>query len=74
MYFHKRNCKRGLECLRDYHAKFNQAMNFYSDAPEHNWASHGADAYLYMAQEVKQAKEKGPTALIPNAVNTGRIF
>jgi phage terminase large subunit len=47
--FHKSNCEQGLECLKNYHAKFNDAMNTYSDTPVHNWASHGADAFMIFA-------------------------
>jgi len=54
--FHKTNCKRGLDCLREYHAHYNEAMQYFSPEPEHNWASHGADAYLYMAQAILQER------------------
>lgn len=47
--FHKTNCEFGLECLKNYHAKFNDAMNIYSDTPVHNWASHGTDAFMVFA-------------------------
>ena len=52
-YFHKSNCKVGLSCLREYHKSFNEKMGVFSDNPVHNWASHGADAYLTMAQVIE---------------------
>jgi len=56
--FHKTNCKRGLDCLREYHLAYNDAMQCYSDQPAHNWASHGADAFLYMAQAIGTEQDK----------------
>ena len=48
--FHKEDCKRGLGALREYHAHYNEGMQVYSAEPVHNWASHGADAFMTMAQ------------------------
>ncbi|CAL7961815.1 phage terminase large subunit [Gammaproteobacteria bacterium] len=52
--FHKTNCQYGLECLKNYHAKFNDAMNVYGDTPVHNWASHGTDAFMTFALSYEQ--------------------
>lgn len=51
--FNKDKCKRGLDCLREYHAKYNEALGIFSVEPEHNWSSHGADAFLYLCQYYK---------------------
>lgn len=53
-YFHKTNTKRGLDCLREYHKQYNESMGTFSDRPVHNWASHGADAFMTLAQAVKE--------------------
>lgn len=52
--FHKTNCEHGIECLKNYHAKFNDAMNSYGDTPVHNWASHGTDAFMTFALSYEQ--------------------
>jgi phage terminase large subunit len=52
--FHKTNCQYGIECLKNYHAKFNDAMSVYSDTPVHNWASHGTDAFMTFALSHEQ--------------------
>lgn len=72
--FHKTNCKRGLDCLREYHAHYNEAMQYFSPEPEHNWASHGADAYLYMAQAILQESRHTVGAQRERSVFTSSIF
>ena len=47
---HKINCKQGIACLREYHSKFNNLIGEYGDKVVHNWASHGADAFMTYAQ------------------------
>ena len=39
-----------LECLRNYQRKYDANKMIFSKEPLHNWASHGADAFRYMAQ------------------------
>ena len=46
--FHPR-CSDGLECLRQYHYEYDEEKKNYSSKPEHDWASHGADAFRYSA-------------------------
>lgn len=38
-------CKRGLEALANYQRKWDAKNNVFSEAPLHNWASNGADAF-----------------------------
>lgn len=47
--FHKTNCRQGLRCLLEYKKKYMEDKHCYSDKPLHNWASHGADAFRYLA-------------------------
>lgn len=42
-------CKQLIKCLECYHKKFNEKMGCYSDSPQHDWSSHGADALRYAA-------------------------
>ncbi len=60
---HKDNCHHGLACLREYHAKYNESKNTYGD-PEHNWASHGADALMTFAQSLDMFKNKHERGVI----------
>lgn len=47
VYFDAQKCKAGLECLRNYSRKWNQDTNVFSDVPDHNHWSHGADSFRY---------------------------
>jgi hypothetical protein len=42
-------CESGLECLRSYRKKYNNAKKCFENEPYHDWASHGADAFRYLA-------------------------
>lgn len=43
--FDQEKCKRGLEALANYQRKWDAKNNVFSEAPLHNWASNGADAF-----------------------------
>lgn len=42
-------CKRLISCLENYHKKYNEKTNSYSDNPVHDEFSHCADSVRYMA-------------------------
>lgn len=69
---HKTNCKQGIKCLKEYHANFSEKLNAYGD-PCHNWASHGADAFMAIAQMDKKAMQLSNN-IIHNSVNKGDLF
>ena len=48
-YFHKTNCKLGIDCLSNYTYKYDDERKVYSVKPVHNWASHGAHAFMAIA-------------------------
>jgi hypothetical protein len=43
--FDKTRCQVGLDSLWTYHKKYNEKLRAWSDNPEHDWASDGADAF-----------------------------
>lgn len=47
--FDQEKTKRLLECLVNYRRKWNEENKIYSKEPLHDWASHGADAFRYLA-------------------------
>ena len=51
-YFHKTECQYGIDCLMEYHARIDK--NGLTGGPEHNWASHGADAFMLISQAFHQ--------------------
>jgi len=42
-------CADGLKALRNYRRKWHEDRKCFSDEPVHNWASHAADAFRYLA-------------------------
>jgi phage terminase large subunit len=48
-YFDAARCAKGLECLREYKAEWDDELRTFKKSPLHNWASHGADAFRYLS-------------------------
>jgi hypothetical protein len=48
-WFDEKKTKSGLECLRNYRKTWNQRTNEFTSVPVHDWASHGADSFRYLA-------------------------
>jgi phage terminase large subunit len=44
----------GLECLRAYRRRWDEELRVFSDTPLHDWSSHGADAFRYLALVAKE--------------------
>ena len=75
--FHKANTDAGLQALQSYTKKWNDKRNMYDDEPEHNWASHGADAFREMAIHKLKASTTGQQTQIQNksaALSTTKRF
>ena len=39
----------GIECLRQYQREYDEDKKVFRDKPRHDWTSHGADAFRYLA-------------------------
>ena len=63
-------CKAGLEALQHYRRDYNQRLNEFKAVPVHDWASHGADAFRYLAVSHRHPKDKA-TKQIPGSVPVG---
>lgn len=48
-WFDQERCWGGLECLRQYRADWDEKAQVYRKEPKHDWASHSADAFCYLA-------------------------
>ena len=48
-WFDSERTKRGVECLSNYRREFNEKMGVLKAEPVHDWASHAADAFRYVA-------------------------
>jgi phage terminase large subunit len=63
-YFDKEKCSDGIHALRHYHYKKDPQTGKTSKNPEHDWSSHGSDAFRYFAmvvQNLTQTKKKKRT-------------
>lgn len=47
--FDAMRCRDGLEALRQYRADFDDRLRTFRDTPRHDWSSHSADAFRYLA-------------------------
>src|SRR5262245_9689011 len=52
--FSKAACSKGLQMLRDWSFKFDEERKTFSREPDHNYASHGGDAFSYGCQSVEE--------------------
>lgn len=49
-----KGCGEGLEALRQYRTDFDEKLKVFKEHPLHNWASHAADAFRYMAEAYRE--------------------
>ncbi len=61
--FDKNKCDEGIQALQLYHRKFDDERKVYLEKPFHDWTSHPADAfrYLAMSQTDQPAISKPPS-------------
>ena len=48
-WFDGEKCAEGLEALRQYRTDFDERKRIFTEAPRHDWTSHAADAFRYLA-------------------------
>lgn len=48
-WFDEENCGRGVEALLQYRREFDERLKSWRGRPLHDWTSHGADAFRYLA-------------------------
>lgn len=65
-WFDAERCADGLQCLRHYRYEPDLDTGTLSRKPLHDWASHGADSFRYMALSLKDTAKKPFQA--PNAI------
>jgi hypothetical protein len=62
-YFDAEKCRAGLEALRQYRAEWDEKGKTFRDRPKHDWTSHTADAWRYLAmawREMRPAPKPKP--------------
>ena len=48
-WFDKDKCEHGLSALYNYHKFYDEKRKIYKNTPDHDWSSHGADSFRYLA-------------------------
>ena len=57
-WFDAAKCEQGLETLTHYKRDFNTRIGEFIARPVHDWASHGADAFRYLAVRYELPRSK----------------
>jgi len=58
-WFDADNCTRGVEALRQYRRDFDEKLKTWRGRPLHDWTSHGADAFRYLAVGYRRESDWG---------------
>lgn len=58
VYFDEAGCAAGIEALTNYRRDYNARLGEFKASPVHDWASHGADAFRYLALAQDKAGAK----------------
>ena len=72
-WFDAEKCGRGIEALRQYRAEYDAKLDALRLRPRHDWTSHAADAFRYLAlglQEKRRVRESDE-AYVPRDAVTG---
>lgn len=56
----KAKCARGLKAMRWVHYEWDDKRKMFKDTPKHDWSSHGAAAFRYLAVGYRPPTERGP--------------
>ncbi len=65
VFIDERKCTHLIKCLENYHKRYNEKTQSYSDTPLHDYCSHASDAIRYMSNARIQFG-RGPGTLTPD--------
>jgi hypothetical protein len=60
-WFDEGKCKQGLEALRQYRREYDEKLKSFKQRPLHDWTSHAADAFRYLAVGLDKATPRANT-------------
>jgi hypothetical protein len=70
--FHVEHCARGISCLREYSREWDEKNKVFKNSPNHNWPSHGADAFRTFGMSWRD-RSKYEQPVYHNRVNQGPL-
>ena len=56
-FFHGATTEAGLDALRQYRTEYDDDKQAFNDKPRHDWTSHAADAFRYLAMAYREITE-----------------
>lgn len=59
-WFDAAKCAKGLKALKHYQKEWDEDKRCFKDAPLHDWTSHAADAFRYLAMDVHEKTKPAP--------------
>lgn len=69
LWIDKEHCQRLIDCLENYHKAYKDKLETFAESPEHDWSSHGADAFRYLAVAYRyHIKQDGELVGYPKAI------
>jgi phage terminase large subunit len=57
-WFDAAKCSRGIDALKLYRSEYDDKLQAFKPRPVHDWASHGADAFRYLAMALDELSVK----------------
>jgi hypothetical protein len=63
--FDRERTKQSQECLRSYRTEWDEKARAFKKTLEHNWASHGADAWRYLSLSWRAPMRKPEVKKVP---------
>jgi phage terminase large subunit len=63
--FDRERCKDGIEALKQYRADYDEERKVLKPTPRHDWTSHAADAFRYLAMGWKEKTEPAEERHVP---------
>lgn len=57
-WFDEERCSRGVEALRQYRREYDDKLKAFKQRPLHDWTSHAADAFRYLAMGLRPVASK----------------
>jgi len=72
-WFDREKCSRGLDALASYHKAYDDKLKDWKSYPQHDWASHAADAFRYLAvgHKTTPIKTKEPIEILTYSKDEG---
>lgn len=70
-WFDRVKCADGIEALRQYRAEFDEKTKAFKNNPRHDWTSHAADAFRYLAMAWRELAPAAPARVRKPELSVG---